>query len=108
GLEAALAFARRGDTVYASMRNPKKAGPLQDRAKAEGLTLELLTLDVIDDQSVRDAVATVEAAHGAVDILVNNAGVGFSGAVGSIDFERARSIIETNLWGAVRAIRAVL
>jgi NAD(P)-dependent dehydrogenase (short-subunit alcohol dehydrogenase family) len=42
GLNAALAFARRGDTTYASMRNPAKAVALQDRANAEGLSIESL------------------------------------------------------------------
>ena len=108
GLESALGFARQGDTVFASMRNQKKSGQLQERAAAEGLEVEMLTLDVTDDASVVAAVAEVEQRHGAVDVLVNNAGVGFSGPVESIDIDRARAIVETNLWGAVRTIRAVL
>lgn len=41
GLEAALAFARNGDTVYATMRNPDNAGPLQSAAGREGLGMEI-------------------------------------------------------------------
>ena len=108
GLETALAFARGGDTVYASMRNLGKADRLRERAEKDGVTVEIVQLDVNDDGSVTDAVNAIEKAHGAVDILVNNAGVGFSGAVETIDIEKARSIIDTNLWGAVRVIRAVL
>jgi len=78
GLETALAFARRGDVTYASMRNMAKAGSLQSRADAEGLSLEVVTLDVTDDASVTTAVAAVEAAHGGLDALVNNAGVGYA------------------------------
>ena len=108
GLEAALAFARRGDTVYASMRNPGKAGALQERAAEENLTLEVIELDVVDDASVADAIASIEKVHGAVDVVVNNAGVGFSGSVETLDIDRARAVVETNFWGAVRVIRAVL
>jgi NAD(P)-dependent dehydrogenase (short-subunit alcohol dehydrogenase family) len=108
GLEAALAFARRGDTVYASMRNPGKAGPLQERASKEGLTVDIVTLDVLDDRSVTDAVAKIENTHGAIDVVVNNAGVGFSGSVETLDIDKARAVIDTNFWGAVRVIRAVL
>ena len=108
GLEAALAFARRGDTVFASMRNPAKSGPLEVRAKEEGLDLEILTLDVTDDASVADAVRTIEQRHGAIDVLVNNAGVGYSGPIETIDIDRARALMETNTWGAVRLIRAAL
>jgi len=108
GLEAALAFARNGDTVYASMRNPAKATRLREQATAEGLTIEVVTLDVNDEASVNAAVAGIEAKHGAIDVVVNNAGVGFSGAVETIEPERAQSIIDTNFWGAVRVTRAAL
>ncbi len=108
GLEAALAFARRGDTVCASMRNLAKAERLRSRADAEGLTVDIVQLDVLDDASVTGAVADVEARHGAVDILVNNAGVGFLGAVETIDLAKAQAVMDTNVWGAVRTSRAVL
>jgi len=108
GLEAALAFARRGDTVYATMRNLAKSDRLMGRADAEGLPIELLALDVDDDASVSAAVGEVESRHGAVDVLVNNAGVGYKGPVETIDIDNARALMETNLWGAVRTMRAVL
>ena len=108
GLEVALAFARRGDTTYATMRDLTKADKLLDRAKAEGLSVELLALDVDDDASVAAAVSTVEDKHGAIDILVNNAGVDYTGSVETIDFEKARAVMETNFWGPVRTIRAAL
>jgi NAD(P)-dependent dehydrogenase (short-subunit alcohol dehydrogenase family) len=108
GLEAALAFARRKDTVYATMRNLAKADRLVERAKAEGLGIELLTLDVDDDASVSAAIHEVEDKHGAIDVLVNNAGIGIEGAVETIDMDDARAVLETNLWGPVRTIRAAL
>jgi len=108
GLEATLAFARRGDTVYATMRNLAKADRLRGRAEAEDLPIELLTLDVDDDASVSAAIGEVESRHGAVDVLVNNAGVGYKGPVETIDIDNARALMETNLWGAVRTMRAVL
>jgi NAD(P)-dependent dehydrogenase (short-subunit alcohol dehydrogenase family) len=108
GLEAALAFAARGDTAVASMRNPAKAGTLRERAAAEGLTVDLVTLDVTDDASVTAAVVEVEQRHGPIDVLVNNAGVGYAGPVETIDLERARALVETNFWGPVRTMRAVL
>lgn len=103
-----MAFARRGDTVFASMRNPNKSAALEGRAKDEGVQIEILTLDVTDDGSVAAAVLAVEERYGAIDILVNNAGVGHSGPVETIDIDRARELMETNLWGAVRTIRAAL
>ena len=108
GLETAMAFARRGDTTYASMRNPSKADALRSRADAEGLTVHVVTLDVTDDESVAAAVAAIEALHGGIDVLVNNAGVGYGGAIETIPMERARALMETNVWGPVRTARAAL
>ncbi|QLE75155.1 SDR family oxidoreductase [Streptomyces rectiverticillatus] len=108
GLETALAFARRGDRVHASMRNPAKADGLRERARAEGLGVEVLTLDVTDDTSVTTAVRTIEERHGAIDVLVNNAGVYYTSAVEAASLEQARAVMETNYWGALRTIRAVL
>lgn len=108
GLDTTLAFARRGDTTVASMRNLAKADRLTKRAADEGLEIEVVQLDVTDDASVTAAVTEVEQRHGAVDVLVNNAGVGYDGAIETIDLERARGVLEANLWGPVRVTRAVL
>ena len=99
GLETAVAFARRGDTTYATMRDPDRATRLLARAASEGATLEVLGLDVTDDASVRAAVRTVEERHGAIDVLVNNAGIDASGPVETTPVGRARAVLETNLWG---------
>jgi NAD(P)-dependent dehydrogenase (short-subunit alcohol dehydrogenase family) len=108
GLETALAFAARGDTVYATMRNPAKAGLLEARAAERGVSVQVRALDVTDDASVAAAVAAIEAEHGAIDVLVNNAGVGASGPIETIEIDRARGVMETNLWGPARMIRAAL
>src|SRR5262245_21921519 len=108
GLETALAFARRGDTTYASVRRPPRAGGLLGRAAAEDLLLDVLALDVTDDTSVRSAVSAIEDRHGAIDVLVNNAGLNAAGPVEMLPMDRARALVETNLWGPVRLSRAVL
>ncbi|MEV7421195.1 SDR family oxidoreductase [Streptomyces sp. NPDC091212] len=108
GLETALAFARRGDVTCASMRNPAKAARLRERADAEGLALDVVALDVTDDASVTEAVRVVESRHGAVDVLVNNAGVNHVGAVEATPLDEARAVLETNFWGPLRTLRAVL
>jgi len=108
GLETALAFARRGDVTYASMRDPERATALVERARSGGLGLEILALDVTDEASITSAVRHIEDRHGVVDVLVNNAGIDHSGPVETLALEHARAIIETNVWGPVRTIRAVL
>ena len=108
GLETALAFARRGDTTIATMRNVAKADALKKRAADEGVDIEIEALDVVDDYSVSSAVGKILAHHGQIDVLVNNAGVGFGGPVETMPIDAARSLMETNFWGALRMIRAVL
>jgi NAD(P)-dependent dehydrogenase (short-subunit alcohol dehydrogenase family) len=108
GLETALAFARRGDTTIATMRNVAKADALKKRAADEGLDLEVEALDVVDDKSVSAGVAKVIDRHGPIDVLVNNAGVGYGGPVETMPIDAARALMETNFWGALRMIRAAL
>jgi NAD(P)-dependent dehydrogenase (short-subunit alcohol dehydrogenase family) len=108
GLETALAFARRGDTTYATMRDLSKPGGLVERAEAENLAVELACLDVTDEQSVTAAIAAIEESHGAIDVLVNNAGIDYTGPVETTDLSLARAVMETNFWGPVRTIQATL
>jgi NAD(P)-dependent dehydrogenase (short-subunit alcohol dehydrogenase family) len=108
GLETALAFARRGDVTYASMRNPDGATALAERAGSEGLALNVLALDVADEASIASTVRDIEDRHGAIDVLVNNAGIDHSGPVETLAIEQARAILETNVWGPVRTTRAAL
>ncbi len=108
GLEATLAFARRGDTTVATMRNLDKAAALRERAAAEGLDVEIERLDVCDEASVAECVGAVLDRHGPVDVLVNNAGIGSSGPIETQDLDNARRVLDTNFWGAVTTTRAVL
>ena len=103
GLETAILFARRGYRVYAGARNPSASEGLQ-RAVAEGLSISPTVLDVDRDESVRQAMAQV----GAVHVLVNNAGIGGAAPVELMPLEEVRFLFETNFFGAVRMMQAVL
>jgi NAD(P)-dependent dehydrogenase (short-subunit alcohol dehydrogenase family) len=107
GKLAAVEFARRGDTVFASMRNTSKSGSLLDAAKAAGVSVEVIVLDVNDRASVDAAVADVARRAGRIDVLVNNAGIGTHGPVEDYDDDEVARIFETNVFGLVRVVRAV-
>jgi len=107
GFLSAETFARRGDTVYATMRNLAKADALRKLAD-EGLDIRLLELDVTEDDSVATAVKAVIDDSGRIDVLVNNAGLGWGGAVETMPDDQARMLFETNFWGVMRMTRAVL
>jgi NAD(P)-dependent dehydrogenase (short-subunit alcohol dehydrogenase family) len=104
----ALELARRGDTVVATMRNTAKRTPLESVAAAEGLPIEVDQLDVTDDASVRACVARILDAHGRIDVLVNNAGIGRLGPVEEHADDEILDILDTNVMGYVRCMRAVL
>ncbi len=108
GKLAALTFARQGHTVFASMRNLDKAGPLQAAADAEGLKVAIVQLDVNDAASIGRAVAEVTTEAGAIDILVNNAGMEVRGPIEEVTDTEARRQFDTNVFGLLDVVRAVL
>ena len=109
GLATALQFARSGNKVYATMRNPDTgAGALKAAAAAEGLKLNIAQLDVTDPLSVERAVDAILVAEGRIDVLVNNAGIGPLSVVERTTDAGAHELFETNFFGALRMMRAVL
>lgn len=106
GYTTALHLARNGYRVFAGMRDLAKADPLRAAAAAEKLPLEVIALDVASTESVRAAFASV--AVGSVDVLVNNAGIGGATPLEMTPEDEHRRMFETNYFGAVRCIQAVL
>jgi NAD(P)-dependent dehydrogenase (short-subunit alcohol dehydrogenase family) len=107
GFTTALHLARHGYRVFAGMRDLAKAGKLRDTAAAEHLPVEILALDVTDADATAKAFATIAAA-GPVDVLVNNAGIGGASPLELTPEDEHRRMFETNYFGAVRCIQAVL
>ena len=75
---------------------------------AEKLPLTVAALNVDDDASVESAFGKVLAEHGRLDVLVNNAGIGGGGSVEESSMARFREVMETNFFGALRCIKAVV
>jgi NAD(P)-dependent dehydrogenase (short-subunit alcohol dehydrogenase family) len=107
GFETALAFARAGHKVYATMRNPAQSPQLAQTAAQEKLPLFVSALDVDSDESVRDGISKIQN-HGPIDVLVNNAGIERVGAVEEAALSDFRAAMETNYFGAIRCIQAVV
>ncbi len=108
GKLAAIAFAKRGDTVFASMRNLDRAQPLRDEAAAAGVTVEVIQLDVTDRASVDAAVARVIQGAGRIDVLVNNAGIGAVAPTEEFTDDEFTRVFDTNVFGVLRVTRAVV
>jgi NAD(P)-dependent dehydrogenase (short-subunit alcohol dehydrogenase family) len=105
GFEAALAFGRAGHQVHATMRNPSKSPQLAEIAASENLPITISTMDVDSDSSVRAAIAAIKVP---IDILVNNAGIESVGSVEESPLSEFRATMETNYFGALRCIQALL
>jgi NAD(P)-dependent dehydrogenase (short-subunit alcohol dehydrogenase family) len=67
-----------------------------------------IVMDVDDDESVERGIAAVISEHGHIDALVAGAGWGLAGAVEQTPISDARAQLETNFFGAVRTVKAVL
>ena len=108
GLETALAFGRAGYQVFATMRSPAKATELLAKIQAESLPISLHALDVNSDESVKSCFGEIHQKHGVMDVLVNNAGIGLNGSIEEMSISDFKAVMETNFFGAVRCIQAVI
>ncbi len=70
--------------------------------------VEMLPLDVRSEESVNTCVRVVLERAGRLDVLINNAGYVLGGAIEETALEEARAQFETNFFGLVRMVKAVL
>jgi len=87
------------------MRNPKQAPRLEQIAADGKLPVKVLTLDVDSDDSVNSCINAIAEP---IDVLVNNAGVEIHGSVEEVPMSSMIAVMNTNCFGAVRYIKAVL
>ena len=103
GKLAAKTFQQNGWNVIATMRKPeneKELGQLSNTMVTQ--------LDVTDRQSVQSAVGQGLERFGQIDVLVNNAGYGGHGLFEQASDEFVRKMFDTNLFGCMNTMRAVL
>lgn len=107
GFETAKELAKKGFKVILGARDERRGKKAAEALKKEGLDVEFLQLDVNDSESIRKAVASIEAKYEKLDVLVNNAGVlhreeGLgSSTVLSVPANILRETFETNFFGLV-------
>jgi short-subunit dehydrogenase len=89
GQATAQLLSERGFNVYGTSRKP---------------TGKLIPLDVRSDDSVRACVERV----GTIDVIVNNAGYSLMGSAEETSLDEAKAQLETNFFGVVRMVKAVL
>jgi NAD(P)-dependent dehydrogenase (short-subunit alcohol dehydrogenase family) len=98
GKSCADALVMRNDRIYGTSRRP-----VQEKSP-----YPMIKMDVREDGEVRDAIRHVIDREGRIDVLINNAGITLTGAVEDTSLEEARSLFETNFFGILRVLRAVI
>jgi NAD(P)-dependent dehydrogenase (short-subunit alcohol dehydrogenase family) len=78
------------------------------RRTISGASFQTITMDVDDDESVRQGIAAIVQREGRIDAVVNNAGFAVLGAVEDTSVAEAKQQLETNFFGVLRVINAVL
>jgi NAD(P)-dependent dehydrogenase (short-subunit alcohol dehydrogenase family) len=106
-------LARKGHTVFATMRDPggrnaKNASEIRTLAQNDSLPIHVLEMDVTDDASVERATDAAVSEAGRIDVAINNAGYFLTGLEEAVTTEQARRLMDTNFLGPVRVNRAVL
>lgn len=89
----------KGFVVYGTSRNPE--GILNS-------VFPLVVLDVRDAGSIQAAVNKVIAISGKLDVVINNAGVGITGPLEEIPTSEIKNNFETNFFGPIEVMKAVL
>ena len=108
GEGAVKAFADKGYCVWGTLRdsqgrNASKKAALESYSKS----ISVIDMNVADDKSVTDGFARI-LNDGAIDVLINNAGIMYLGITEAFSIAQAKEQMETNYYGAIRTIQAVL
>ena len=89
----------KGYTVFGTSRNPNKYPDSQ---------FPIIALDVTKSETITNCISEVLSKASKIDILINNAGVGITGPIEEIPEEEIKRNFETNLFGPINVIKAVL
>ncbi|WP_327581925.1 SDR family NAD(P)-dependent oxidoreductase [Nonomuraea sp. NBC_00507] len=120
GIGRAIAerLAAMGITVVIGARDPRRGQEAAAAVRAAGGDAHAVALDVTDLTTVQEAARWVEERWGRLDVLVNNAGITGSGKVSpedaydqvpsSVDLDMVRAVFETNVFGVIAVINALL
>ena len=90
------------------MRSLERGEKLRELAQELNLEIKEVELDVSDADSVNQGINEILDQTDQIDVLINNAGVGSNAVIEDVNIESDKSVFETNFWGVVRCIQAVL
>lgn len=88
-----------GFIVYGTSRNPENI---------TNSKIKLVALDVRNTESIKQAVSYIIDIEKRLDVVINNAGVGITGPLEEIPTDEIRNNFETNVFGPIEVMKAVL
>jgi len=98
GKSIAVFLSQKGYVVYGTSRNPKN----------ELLPFQMIALDVLKKETIDSAIQQIIKKEGKIDVLINNAGMGITGPIEDTPTEEMRRVFDTNFFGAIDVMKAVL
>jgi NAD(P)-dependent dehydrogenase (short-subunit alcohol dehydrogenase family) len=110
GYETALTLTKNGFYTYATMHklDGESEQKIANITKSENLPLQVIQLDVNNAKSVIDAINRIVKEKGRIDVTVNNAGYALIGAFEETSMDEITAQFETNFFGAIRVMQAVI
>ncbi len=109
GLAAAKYLAEKGYRVFGTTRSlEKRAGVISELREKYGDNIEFIAMDVTQEETVQTAVREITQKVGSIDNLVCNAGNGIYGSIEEMPMELVYKQFDTNVFGYLRVLRAVL
>jgi NADP-dependent 3-hydroxy acid dehydrogenase YdfG len=108
GKATALKFAQEGYNVVLAARQIDRLEAVTDEIRALGREALMISTDVQESEQVKALIEKAIAHFGQIDVLVNNAGIYYMGPVDQASLDDWRQIIQTNLWGYIHTIHALL
>lgn len=100
GRATAVKFAEQGCQVYGTVRDKTKAKEIPG--------VKLIEMDILDGASIEHGIQTIITQDKHIDVLINSAGVTLLGATEESSIAEAWALFDTNLFGLLRTIKAVL
>ena len=85
--------------VYGTSRNPEKY---------KNSKFPILELDVKKEETILQSVNAIIKKEGRIDVVINNAGAGITGPVEEIPHDEIKANFDTNFFGPIKVIKAVL
>lgn len=107
GMETALHLAKNGRRVFGSVLTEEEGSRLRSAAQQAGVSIEVVTFDVTDEDAVRRAVDRI-AEQAGLDELVHFAGIGLRGFIEDLEMDEIRRVFDINAFGSMHVARAAI